>query len=111
MFEYAFHRCHHLTEKEIFLGIIIGKSGAGTKRQRELAVVMKERFDREVREVNAWIRADNDALERAIACLYLGKDARRDVTYRANVDLVSFGWIVAATCLQEVERYHSKDLA
>jgi hypothetical protein len=107
MFEFAFHRCHHLTEKEVFLGTIIAKRGAGTKRQRELAAVMKERFDREVGAINAWIRNDNDALERAIACLIVGKDARKDATHRINVNLASFGWIVAATCLQEVEKYNS----
>jgi hypothetical protein len=107
MFEFAFHRCHHLTEKEVFLGTIIAKRGAGTKRQRDLAVVMKERFNREVREVNAWIHTGDDALERAMACLFVGKDARKDATHRVNVDMVSFGWIVAATCLQEVQHYLS----
>lgn len=110
MFEYAFHRCQHLTETEVFLGVIIGKRGCATKRQRDLAIVMKERFEREVRQVNSWICSDSDALERAMACLFVGKDARKDGTQRIEVGLVSFGWIAAATCLQKLDSNQFEDL-
>lgn len=110
MLEYAFHRCQHLTEAEVFLGIIIGKRGIASRRQRGLAIAMKDRFEREVRQVNAWICADGDALEKAMACLFVGKDARKDGTQRIGVGLVSFGWIAAATCLQMLDEYQSKDV-
>lgn len=110
MFEYAFHRCQHLTETEVFLGVSIGKRGCATKRQRDLAIVMKERFEREVRQVNSWICSDSDALGRAMACLFVGKDARKDGAQRIEVGLVSFGWIAAATCLKKLDSNQFEDL-
>ena len=111
MFQYSTHRSNHLTEKEVFLGKIINsKSGAATKRQRETSLVMKERFNREVRETVAWIREGGEALERSLACLYVAqreqKGPRRG---RLNIELHSFGWVAAAVCLEEVEKYEGAD--
>ena len=38
-----------------------------------------------------------------MACLFVGKDARKDGTQRIEEGLVSFGWISAATCLQKLD--------
>lgn len=105
MFQYSTHRAHHLTEKEVFIGSIIGRNGRATKRERESALVMKERFDREVRETINWMRADENALERSVACLHLGKDIKKESRGTFELELRSFGWIAAAVCLDEVEKY------
>ena len=111
MFQYSTHRAHHLTEKEVFLGKIINsKSGAATKRQRELSLVMKERFNREVRETIAWIREGGEALERSLACLYVAQRGEKSPRQgRLNIELHSFGWVAAAVCLEEVEKYERAD--
>jgi len=107
MFRYSTHRAQHLTEKEVFLGFILGRSGAATKRQREMSLVMKERFDREVRETISWMRGDTDALERSIACLHLGKEIKRQSRGRVELELRSFGWIAAAVCMEELNKYQT----
>ena len=107
MFHYSTHRAHHLTEKEVFLGTIIGRKGAASKRQREQAMVMKERFDREVRETIGWIRGDENALERSLACLYLGREIKTELRGRFELKLHSFGWIAAVLCLEEMDKYQS----
>ena len=106
MFQYSSHRTQHLSEKEVFLGTIIGKGGAGTKRQREQSLVMKQRFNREVQDTIAWIRGDDGrALERATACLYLGQAVTSNRRGGYELELRSFGWISAGVCLEERERY------
>ena len=105
MIQYFTHRAHNLTEKEVFLGTIIGRSGAATKRQRERSLVMKERFNREVRETIAWIRSDENVLERSVACLYVGQDIKKESRGKVELELRSFGWVSAAVCMEEVEKY------
>ena len=107
MFHYSTHRAHHLTEKEVFLGTIIGRKGAATKRQRDQGMVMKEHFNREVRETISWIRADENALERSLACLSLGREIKKERRGRFELELHSFGWIAAAICLEEMDKYQS----
>lgn len=100
---------HHLSEVEVFSGSILGKTGGQSKRQRENAINMKEKNERDVAYTIACIVRDEDgkssteALERSIACLHVGCNL---VRVRKKVGaLVSFGWVAAAVCLQEVEKF------
>jgi hypothetical protein len=45
MFEYGPRPHLPLSEVEVFIGNILGKTGALTPRQRELSISMKERFE------------------------------------------------------------------
>src|SRR5271155_1196403 len=45
MFEYGPRPQCPLSEVEVFVGNILGKTGAQTTRQRELSMSMKERFE------------------------------------------------------------------
>lgn len=108
MLSYSIHPNHNLSEVEVFCGSILGKIGAPSKRQRETSVGMKEKHERDVAYTVALISQgeENDkraeALERSIACL----DVARTTQVRRKVGrLVSFGWIAAAVCLREVERF------
>lgn len=109
MFTYSTHPNHALSELEVFCGCIIGKNGAQSKRQREFSSSMKEKHERDVAYTVAYITQgeDNDnraeALERSLACLAASFDTSR---VRKKVGtLVSFGWIAAAVCLREVDRF------
>ena len=109
MFHYSSRPLHHLSEVEVFSGSILGKNGGQSKRQRENAINMKEKHDRDVAYTVACIVRDADgtssteALERSIACLDVGCNR---VRVRKKVGaLVSFGWVAAAICLQEVEKF------
>ena len=80
-----------------------------TTRQREFSSNMKEKHERDVAYTSALIihGEDNDnraeALERSLACLAVSFNTRR--VRRKVGTLVSFGWIAAAVCLGEVDRF------
>lgn len=106
---YSTHPNHYLSEVEVFCGSILGKIGAASRRQRENSTSMKEKHERDVAYTVALINQgeENDqraeALERSIACLEVACTTTR---VRKKVGrLVSFGWIAAAVCLREVERF------
>ena len=109
MFEYSTHPPHHISEVEVFSGLIIGKHGAQNKRQRESSVSMKEKHERDVEyTVRSMLQGEDnsgteEALERSIACLWVGCNVVRP---RKKVGtLVSFGWVAAAVCLREVKKF------
>ena len=113
MIEFSPRPAHRISELEVFAGNILGWRGAQSKRQRELSSHMKEQFDRNVKYIQLRIRGgdgDNEegALERSMACLYvglgegsLGSKRRRGI----SSDLKTWGWIAAGVCLREVERF------
>lgn len=109
MRSYSTHPNHYLSEVEVFCGSILGKIGAPSKRQRENSIGMKDKHERDVAYTVACINQgeENDrraeALERSIACLDVACTTTR-VRRKAGT-LVSFGWIAAAVCLREVERF------
>ena len=112
MVDYAINHTHYISEVEVFCGSILGKDGAQNKRQRDVSTSMKEKHERDVAYTVTCItqgeESDNrlEALERSIACLAL---ACTTVRVRKKVGtLVSFGWIAAAVCLQEVEKFQEK---
>lgn len=112
MIDYATNPTYFISEVEVFCGNILGKDGAQSKRQRDVSITMKEKHERDVAHIVAYITQgvedDNrlEALERSIACLAI---ACSTVRIRKKVGtLVSFGWVAAAVCLQEVERFQDK---
>lgn len=106
---YSTHPSDPLSELEVCSGSIMGKNGAQSKRQREFSSNMKEKHERDVAYTSAFIihGEDNDnraeALERSLACLAASFNTRR--VRRKVGTLVSFGWIAAAVCLREVDRF------
>ena len=111
MIEYSPNYLHYISEVEVFCGSIIGKEGAPSKRLRETSGSMKDKHERDVAFTVACItQGEHDdhvhraeVLERSIACLAaacLTGRVRRKVGR-----LVSFGWIAAAICLREVEKF------
>lgn len=109
MFEYSPSHLHYISEVEVFCGSIVGKDGAPSKRLRDVSGSMKDKHERDVAFTVACItQGEHDdhrveALERSIACL---DAACHRVRVRRKVGrLVSFGWIAAAVCLREVEKF------
>ncbi|KAK7906218.1 hypothetical protein LTR67_000944 [Exophiala xenobiotica] len=90
---YAVHRTEQLTEKEVFIGTIMGRSGAGSKHQREQSDYMKTQFNGELRQIKSWMENqtaddEDDGFESlAAAC----PDVAVQETSSFNVDLRSFG--------------------
>jgi hypothetical protein len=108
MSEYSPHRTQPISEVEAFIGNIIGKNGAQSKRQRELSISMRDRVDREMNYTINCIIADegrrsNETLERSMACLSVSLEEWGK--QRTGKRLKSFGYVAAAVCLDEVERY------
>ena len=109
MRSYSTHPNHYLSEVEVFCGSILGKIGAASRRQRENSISMKDKHERDVAYIVALINQgeENDkraeALERSIACLEVACTTTR--VRRKVGSLVSFGWIAAAVCLREVEKF------
>lgn len=109
MFSYSTHPSHPVSELEVFCGSILGKNGAQIHRQRESSKSMKDEYERDVAYYfRCIVRGDDgddsgeEALERSIACLYVALSGRK--VRKKLGSLVSFAWIAAAACLQEVEK-------
>ena len=78
MMEHSAHPTHFVSEVEVFVGALLGKEGAQTKRQREFSSGMKDKHDRDVAYTVQCIlqgeeedSSQEEALERSIACLYV----------------------------------------
>jgi hypothetical protein len=108
MSEYSDNPRRPLSETEVFVGNILGKTGAQSKRQRELSTTMKDRFNSDVAFIINNIVKDGadpsmEALERSVACFYVSfKEIGRK--RRMDGELVSFRYVAAAVCLKEIER-------
>jgi hypothetical protein len=98
-----------LSEVEVFMGDILGKTGALTSRQRELCISMKERFSDVLSFTVKWIRdADPEhVLGVSAACLWVALNDKskvwEDVKNRKMEGLRSFGYVAAAVCEREWE--------
>lgn len=111
IYQYSTHPAQLISEMEVFVGTLLGKSGGGrTRRLREMSTDMREKFERDVAFTVRCItkgsqEEDNDeALERSIACLAVAVEEPGIVWERAR-KLESFRYIAAAVCLGEVERF------
>lgn len=112
MTEYAPNYRHPLSELEVFIGQIVGKTTAQNRRHRDLSTSMKERFDESVASTVDHIIRDgtkiaDDSLERSMACLAVALDRVKKT--RKGDTLVSFKYIAAAVCLKEVEKAFGLD--
>ena len=92
---------------EAFVGNILGRTGAQSKRQRELSISLKEKFDNDSTFfVNCIVRDGDEyseeSLERSIACFAVSLEERKGA--RRGEQLQSFKYVAAAVCLREVER-------
>jgi hypothetical protein len=129
MFEYGPRPHKLLSEVEVFVGNILSKTGAQTKRQRDLSISMKERFeaglsltiryitrnydysyDEGDEEIHA--NGNKEAIEHALAvsmaCLWVAVHEEAEVWEygkRGRVELRSFGYVAAAVCLKEAEKF------
>ncbi|KAG9233793.1 rna-dependent rna polymeras-like protein [Amylocarpus encephaloides] len=114
-----------LTEIEMFIGSILGKVGAPTARQREMAMSMKERFEdiisttvRYITEQQVIHDNENDEdqkrmamLEKGVAvgmaCLWVGINDEASAFgdgKAACEGLKSFGYVTAAVTLKSLDR-------
>ena len=96
-----------LAEVEVFIGNILGKTGAQSRKQREDSTTMKELFERDAAYIIKRILHDDTgystkALARSMACLAVSLEQKEDV--HRNKGIVSFKYIAAAVCLKEVDK-------
>lgn len=128
MFEYGPRPHKPLSEVEVFVGNILSKTGAQTKRQRDLSISMKERFEESLSLTVRYITQSNDysydedeetngnenkeaneqALAVSMACLWVAVNEEADVWRygkRGGVELRSFKYVAAAVCLKEAEKF------
>ncbi|PQE18699.1 hypothetical protein CJF30_00009697 [Rutstroemia sp. NJR-2017a BBW] len=108
MHEYSDHPTRPISEREVFIGNILGKVGAQSRKQRELSVSMKEQYDEDATYVINCIIKDKDeyseeALERSIACFAASLEDH-DSNRKRSEEVVSFKYLAAAVCLREMER-------
>lgn len=104
MSQYAVGRTEYLTEKEVFIGTILGRSGAASKYQRDQSELLNARFNRDIRDLRSWMetQAENNGgfLALATACLYVATTRTSNmVGGMVEGDLKSFGWFAAALCV------------
>ncbi|KAM3066365.1 hypothetical protein ACMFMG_003126 [Clarireedia jacksonii] len=108
MHDYSDHPTRPISEREVFIGNILGKVGAQSRKQRELSVSMKEKYDADANYVIDCIIRDKaeyseEALERSIACFAASLEDQGTGKKRAE-EVVSFKYLAAAVCLREMER-------
>lgn len=101
---YAVGRTEQLTEKEVLIGSILGRSGTLSKHQREQSDYMKRHFNSELRNLRGYMerQVDDDLYEfvsLAAACLDVAVNGGSKTS---NVNLRSFGWFVAGLCVPEI---------
>lgn len=108
MHEYSEHPSRPISEREVFVGDVLGKVGSVSKKQRDLCTSMKEKYDDDVNFIINCIIKDgdgyaNEALERSIACFSASlKEGRSKMT--RDEPLKSFKYLAAGVCLREMER-------
>jgi hypothetical protein len=111
MYQYSTHPVQLISELEVFVGTLLGKSGGiRTKRVRDMSMDMKEKFERDVAFTVSCIvngsdeGAKDEALERSIACLAVAVEEPGFMWERVR-KLESFQYIAASVCLGEVESF------
>ncbi|ERF76596.1 hypothetical protein EPUS_05869 [Endocarpon pusillum Z07020] len=106
--EYSSQPSRPLSELEVFVGNILGKTGAQSKKQHELSISMKERFNDDLGYIVNCIAKDGnerseESLARSIACFEVGLEAEKK-GLRAGGEFVSFKYVAAAVCMREVDK-------
>jgi hypothetical protein len=107
-----------LSEIEVFIGDILGKTGALMPRQRDLCISMKDRFEDVMSYIVKWIRGNEDVQEEADcktdqvtpgvvlglskACLWVAINEEPKVWESGKnkvSKLRSFGYVAAGICV------------
>ncbi len=106
--EYSSQPSRPLSELEVFVGNILGKSGAQTKKQRELSISMQQRFNEDLGYIVSCIVNDGDerseeSLAMSIACFEAGLETVKK-GLRTGAEWVSFRYVAAAVCMKEVDK-------
>ena len=110
MSQYAVARTDYLTEKEVFTGEILGRSGSANKLQREQSDLIRARFNRDLRDIKSWMeeKVKNDPFDMfalAVACLDVAVNRPSKTTAGPRGDPIrSFGWFAAGMCMPELVR-------
>ncbi|KAI2011885.1 hypothetical protein LOZ39_004388 [Ophidiomyces ophidiicola] len=104
-----------LTEVEVFVGSILGQNSKQTKRDKESSKSMRDAYQELVNFTISKIVArelgTEDSLERSVACLWSALfDDHHFGHGRKTNKLLSFQWIAAMVCLQEVDWLQSTTL-
>ena len=107
MEECSEHPRRPLSELEVFVGTILGATGKQSKRQKEMSITMKERFNKDVAFIINNILKEGsepsqEALERSVACFHVSLDAEMG---RTCADVISFKYVAATLCMKEIERF------
>ncbi|KPI41804.1 putative RNA-dependent RNA polymerase 1 [Cyphellophora attinorum] len=102
---YAIRRTDALTEKEVFIGTIMGRQGSMSKKQREWSEDMKARFGWELRDIKGWMQErvledEEDITNMAVACLHVAVHEQSELAKKE--ELKSFGWFAAGLCMPEI---------
>lgn len=113
--QYATARTAYVAEKEVFIGTIIGRSGAGSKSQTEHSDYMRAHFNQELRDTRSWMDNHSQVADTAdgllclaVACLYLAAKTPSEVSIGKLGPLRSFGWFAAGMCVPELVREDSE---
>lgn len=93
------------------MGNILGRSGAQTKKQHELSISMKQRFNDDLGYiVNCMVNEGDErseesleGLARSMACFEVGLETAKKAA-RMGGEWVSFRYVAAAVCMKEVDR-------
>lgn len=115
MSQYAPKAVHMLSEKEVWIGKIVGRADASSKNIREKAMFMKEQFDSMLREIDGWMddvaeHDDDKLICLYVACLHVAvREASETPSGRLDTPLKGFGWFAAAMCLPKLIREHRKE--
>ena len=95
---------HRLTELEVFMGMVMGKNGGmPSKRAREAASSLRERFNEVVSYTVQWIQegdeeSDEEVLARSLACFNVAIEDRP--SRRGQAKLRSFGYLAGVGNLE-----------
>ncbi|EFR03506.1 RNA-dependent RNA polymerase 1 [Nannizzia gypsea CBS 118893] len=105
-----------ISEYELFVGTILGHGHKQRRRDKENANEMRDEYNRLVEFTISMIRdtesGGTEALERSIACFWVaineqsaGQKAGLRSAHTHQEKLLSFPWIAAMTCLDEVDKF------
>ncbi|KAF3483720.1 RNA-dependent RNA polymerase [Arthroderma uncinatum] len=103
-----------ITEYEIFVGTILGHGHKQRRRDKEISKEMRDTYNRLVDFTLSRIRdtesGGTEALERSIACFWVSINenslSQKPGIQTSNQDkLLSFPWIAAMACLNEVDKF------
>lgn len=116
--EFSPNRSKPLSEREVFIGNILGRDGAQSKKQHELSISLRDHLNSNMTYIVNRIIKDGheeseDRLERSAACFVVSLESAtgsQDSRGRSE-GLVSFRYVAAAVCLREIEKSRSRGRA